>query len=212
MAQAVIYSKAGIKKEAPAKLSAKVFAVEPNNELINQAYQMYLDNGRAVSAKTLSRGMVRGGGRKPHRQKGTGRARAGSIRIPHWTGGGVAFGPTGEQNYTKDMPVKAKRLAIRQALSVKAKAKQILVLESFDGGQGKVKDTVKLLDKLKLEGNIVLVVDQKTELVDRATRNIAGVKAVSAKYLNVFTVMNAQWLVFTSEAQKQVTEWLEAGV
>lgn len=212
MAQAVIYSKAGIKKEAPAKLSAKVFAVEPNNELINQAYQMYLDNGRAVSAKTLSRGMVRGGGRKPHRQKGTGRARAGSIRIPHWTGGGVAFGPTGEQNYTKDMPVKAKRLAIRQALSVKAKAKQILVLESFDGGQGKVKDTVKLLDKLKLEGNIVLVVDQKTELVDRATRNIAGVKAVSAKYLNVFTVMNAQWLVFTSEAQKQVTEWLETGV
>lgn len=210
MAQAIIYSKTGAKKESPVKLSSKVFGVEANNDLLKQAYETYLANGRASSAKTLSRGEVRGGGRKPWKQKGTGRARAGSIRIPHWKGGGVAFGPTGEQNYTKDMPVKAKRAAIRQALSVQAKDKKIVILESFTGSEGKVKPVAQLLDKIKLDGTVLIVVSEKTPVIDRSTRNLPAVKVVSAKYLNVFSILNADWVVMTSDAEKIVTEWLEA--
>lgn len=209
MAQAVLYSKTGAKKEAAAKLEAKVFAVEPNHELLDLAYRAYLANGRSAGARTLTRGLVRGGGRKPWRQKGTGRARAGSIRLPHWKGGGVAFGPTGEENYRIDLPVKAKRAAIRQALSLQAKDKKLVVLEAFDGGEGKVKPTAQLLDKLGLEGNVVLVVTDKTNLIDRATRNIPGVTVVTATYLNVFTLLNADWVVMTADAQTAVTKWLE---
>ncbi len=210
MAQAVAFSRAGTKKDAPVKLSAKVFGVEVNNDLLNQAYNMYLANGRMAGAKTLTRGEVRGGGRKPWKQKGTGRARAGSIRLPHWTGGGVAFGPTGEQNFTKSLPVKAKRAAIRQALSVKAAAKNVVVLEAFDAADGKVKPVAQLLGKLNLEGTILLVVAEKTPVIDRATRNLAGVQVVSARYLNVFSILNAGWVVMTDDAHKTVTEWLEA--
>ena len=210
MAQAIIYSKTGTKKETAAKLNSNVFAVEANNDLLKQAYETYLANGRVLSAKTKSRGEVRGGGRKPWKQKGTGRARAGSIRLPHWKGGGVAFGPTGEQNFTKDMPVKAKRTAIRQALSVQAKDKKIVILEAFNGGEGKVKPVAQLFDKIKLDGSILLVVAEKTPVIDQSTRNLPGVKVVSAKYLNVFSILNADWVVLTADAEKTVTEWLEA--
>lgn len=210
MAQAIIYSKTGTKKETVAKLNSNVFAVDANNDLLKQAYETYLANGRVLSAKTKSRGEVRGGGRKPWKQKGTGRARAGSIRLPHWKGGGVAFGPTGEQNYTKDMPVKAKRTAIRQALSVQAKDKKIVILEAFNGGEGKVKPVAQLFDKIKLDGSILLVVSEKTPAIDQSTRNLPGVKVVSAKYLNVFSILNADWVVLTADAEKTVTEWLEA--
>lgn len=210
MAQAVVYSKTGTKKETPVKLSSQVFSAEANHDLLKQAYEMYLANGRSSSAKTLSRGQVRGGGRKPWRQKGTGRARAGSTRLPHWTGGGVAFGPTGEQNYTKNLPVKAKRAAIRQALSLQAKDKRIVIIETFDGGEGKVKPVAQLLDKLKFDGNVLLVVAEKTPTVDRSTRNLPGVQVSSAKYLNVFAILNADWIVLTKDAQQAVTDWLEA--
>ncbi|HUC20870.1 MAG TPA: 50S ribosomal protein L4, partial [Candidatus Polarisedimenticolaceae bacterium] len=112
MAQAVFYSKTGTKKETAVKLPEAVFGQTPNHELINSAYQTYVANGRHAGAKTLTRGEVRGGGKKPWKQKGTGRARAGSSRLPHWTGGGVAFGPVGSENHTRNMPVKAKRAAI----------------------------------------------------------------------------------------------------
>jgi large subunit ribosomal protein L4 len=210
MAQAVAYSKTGSKKEAATKLNAKVFAVEANHDLLKQAYDMYLANGRSAGASTLSRGMVRGGGKKPWKQKGTGRARAGSTRLPHWTGGGVAFGPTGEQNYQVRLPLKAKRAAIRQALSVQANDKKVVTIEAFDGGNGTVKPVAALLDKLGLAGSIVLVVAEKTPEIDRATRNLAGVTVVSATYLNVFTVLNADWIVLTDAAHTKVTEWLEA--
>lgn len=209
MAQAVLYSKAGSKKEAPVKLNAKVFGVEANHDLLDLAYRAYLANGRSGAAQTLSRGMVRGGGRKPWRQKGTGRARAGSTRLPHWTGGGVAFGPTGEENYRVDLPVKAKRSAIRQALSLAAKSKKIAVIESFDGGEGKAKPVATLLDKLGLDGKVVMVVANKTAVIDRATRNLPGVTVVAATYLNVFTILNADHILMTSEAEQAVTKWLE---
>ena len=212
MAQAVLYSKAGTKKETPAKLSAKVFGVEANHELLGLAYRLYMANGRSTSATTLTRGEVRGGGKKPWKQKGTGRARAGSSRLPHWTGGGVAFGPSGEENHTRSLPLKAKRSAIRQALSLQAADKKIIVLESFSGGEGKVRAAATLLDKLKLDGRVVLVVADKTALIDRATRNLPGVDVVTATYLNVALILNADWIVLTSDAQAAVTEWLEASV
>ncbi len=209
MAQAALYSAVGAKKETPAKLSSAVFAAEANHELIALAYRAYLANGRSAGPQTLTRGDVRGGGKKPWKQKGTGRARAGSSRLPHWTGGGVAFGPTGNENHTVDLPVKAKRAAIRQALSLKAADKRVLILEAFDAADGKTKSVAALLDKLNLEGNIVLAVANKTPEIDRATRNLAGVTVVAAKYLNVYLLMNADSVVMTQDAQQIVTEWLE---
>ncbi|HSX41563.1 MAG TPA: 50S ribosomal protein L4 [Candidatus Saccharimonadales bacterium] len=209
MATAVIYSKTGAKKETPAKLNAKVFGVEANHDLVGLAYRSYLANGRSAGAKTLTRGEVRGGGKKPHKQKGTGRARAGSSRIVQWRGGGVVFGPTGLENHSLNLPVKAKRAAIRQALSLQAIDNKVLMLEAFDGGEGRVKPTIALLDKLKIEGSILLVVAEKTPTVDRATRNIAGLQAVSAKYLNVYTIMNADWIVITNDAVDVLNTWLE---
>jgi large subunit ribosomal protein L4 len=208
MANAVSYSKTGTKHDAAVKLEASVFGVEASHELVGQAYRTYLSNGRSAAATTLKRGEVRGGGKKPWRQKGTGRARVGSIRVPNWKGGGVVFGPTGNQNYTIGLPVRMKRLAIRHALSLQAEAGQIAVIEAFASTDGRVKSTVELLTKLGLSGSVVIVVDTKTDLLERATRNIQGLQLVSAKYLNVFTIMNADHLVLTAAAVESVNEWL----
>lgn len=209
MAQAVVYSKTGTKKDAPAKLSAKVFDVEPNNDLLGMAYRVYMANGREGSAKTLSRGMVRGGGKKPWKQKGTGRARAGSSRIGHWRGGGVIFGPTGEENFTKNLPVKVKRAAIRQALSLQAKDKKVIILESLTV-DGKTKSAAALLQKLELSGRVVMVVEDRTPDIDRSTRNLPALDVITSKYLNVALILNADWIVMTAKAHDEVTAWLEA--
>ncbi len=212
MAQAVAYSKTGAKQVAAVKLSPWVFSIEANHDLVNRAYTAYLANGRTNNAKTLERGEVRGGGKKPWKQKGTGRARAGGTRMPHWRGGGVAFGPTGKENFSVAMPLKAKRVAIRQALSLQAADKRILVIDEFVATEGRVAPTLKLIEKMKLEGNILIVVEQKNALIDRATRNIPAVKAVSAKYLNVYEIMNADNIVVTKKALDVIGEWLEATV
>src|SRR5690349_12574726 len=132
MATATSYSKTGTKHEATVKLDATIFGVEANQELVSRAYHAYLANGRSAHASTLSRGEVRGGGKKPWRQKGTGRARVGSIRVPNWRGGGVVFGPTGSENHTINMPIKMKRAAIRQVLSLQAAAGHIAVIDAFE--------------------------------------------------------------------------------
>ncbi len=208
MSTAVSYSKTGTKHETAVKLDKAVFGAEVNQELVERAYRTYLANGRSAQAVTLRRGQVSGGGKKPWRQKGTGRARVGSIRVPNWRGGGVVFGPTGDQNYTLNMPVKMKRAAIRQALAIKAGAGVIGVIESFDGGDGKTKSTAELMTKLKIQGRIVFVVAEKTPMIMRATGNVAGLEVVSANYLNVFTVMNADHLLFTTDALGVVKGWL----
>ncbi len=208
MATATSYSKTGSKHEASIKLDAAVFGVEANHELVGRAYQSYLAAGRSAHASTLKRGEVRGGGKKPWRQKGTGRARVGSIRVPNWRGGGVVFGPTGSENHTISMPIKMKRAAIRQALSLQASAGHIAIIDTFDSTDGRVKPAAELLGKLGLEGVVVLVVADKTPLIDRATRNLSGLQTVNAKYLNVYTVMNADHLVFTTEALDVVKAWL----
>lgn len=208
MTKVLAFSKTGAKQEAKRELSPTVFGVEANHELIGQAYRTYLANGRVAGASTLKRGQVSGGGKKPWRQKGTGRARVGSIRVPNWRGGGIVFGPTGNENYSLTLPVRMKRLAIRQALSLQAAAGNISVIEEFTSTDGKVKTAVELLSKLGLSGHIVLVVDEKNDLLERATRNASGLTLVSAKYLNVYTVMNADNIVFTNAALDVVGGWL----
>jgi large subunit ribosomal protein L4 len=205
---ATMYSTKGTKLDKTAALDKTVFGLELNHELVGLAYRTYLANGRTAGAKTLTRGEASGGGKKPWRQKGTGRARVGSIRVPNWRGGGVAFGPTGQENHSLNLPVAMKRVAIRQALSAQAKDNKIMILESFVSGEGKVKPTVELLSKLGLSGSILLVVAQKEPMLERATRNIAGLKLVAARYLNVFDVLNADVMVIAEPALAPLSEWL----
>lgn len=207
--QAAQYTKTGASAASAAKLDKAVFGVEAkNHELLKQAYVTYLANGRENLAVTKTRGLVSGGGRKPWKQKGTGRARFGSSRNPIWRGGGIAFGPTGEENYTKQLNVKARRLAIRQALSMAARENKIVIIETFDCKDGKVAPVVALLKKMKANGNVLLAVSPKDELVERATNNIPGVKAVHGNYLNVYDILNADTIILSQKALEGVITWL----
>lgn len=194
-----------------ATLDKDVFglAVE-NHELVKLAYDAYLANSRSSHAKTLKRGEVRGGGKKPWKQKGTGRARFGSTRNPIWRHGGVAFGRTGEENFTKKIARSSKLLAVRQALSMKNAEKAVMVLPAETKVDGKTKTAAKILKDLKLDGKYVLaVVAEKTPEVLRSTNNLANVKLVRSTYLNVFDIMNADAIVFSEAGLKATTKWLK---
>ena len=156
-----------------ATLNKDIFGLNvENHELVKLAYDAYLANSRSSHAKTLKRGEVRGGGKKPWRQKGTGRARFGSTRNPIWRHGGVAFGRTGNENFTKKLSRSSKQLAVRQALSMKNAAKAVVVLDKEVKLTGKTKDAVKVFKDLKLENkNILAVVAEKTPEVLRSTNN-----------------------------------------
>ena len=180
-----------------------------NHELVKLAYDAYLANSRSSHAKTLKRGEVRGGGKKPWKQKGTGRARFGSTRNPIWRHGGVAFGRTGNENFTKKLTKASKQLAVRQALSMKNAEKAVLTLDANVKLTGKTKDAAKVLKDMKLEGkNVLAVVNEKTPEVLRSTNNLPNVKLVRATYLNVFDIMNADAIVFSEEALKAAKNWL----
>ncbi len=193
-----------------ATLNKDIFGLNvENHELVKLAYDAYLANSRSSHAKTLKRGEVRGGGKKPWKQKGTGRARFGSTRNPIWRHGGVAFGRTGEENFTKKIARSSKLLAVRQALSMKNADKAVAILPSDIKLGGKTKDAVKVLKDLKLEGkNVLAVVAEKTPEVLRSTNNLPNVKLVRATYLNVFDIMNADAIVFSEEALKATEKWL----
>ncbi len=203
------YTKAGTKATTAAKLDSSIFGVDvTSHSLLKQAYNTYLANGRENLAKTLRRGEVRGGGRKPWKQKGTGRARFGSIRVPIWRGGGITFGPLGQENYSKKLNTSAKRTAIRQALSLKAQADKIIVVESFTLKENKSKEARVLLDKIGATRKVLLVTENKTPELERAMRNLEDVVLVHAMYVNVYDVLNADFIVMTAEALSTVTEWL----
>lgn len=188
-------------------LPKSVFSVDvPNHELLKMAYEAYLANGRNAHAKTLRRGEVRGGGKKPWRQKGTGRARFGSIRNPIWRGGGIVFGPIGNENYTKKLSKTSKRVAVKQALTLANQAKKISVKELKT--TGKTAEIAKFLADNKLERRVLLVVDAKTPELERATRNLQEIKLVRATYLNVFDILNADAIVFNAAAIKATEAWL----
>lgn len=206
---ALTFTKSGTKATTSAKLDKTVFAVVPeNHELLKAAYVAYLANARTSAANSKTRGEIRGGGRKPWKQKGTGRARFGSSRNPIWRGGGIVFGPTGNENYTHKLHVNAKRQAIRQALSIASEEKRLIVIETFECSEGKVAPTIKLLDKIGATGNILLAVSAKDNLVERATGNIPKIKVIQAKYFNVYDIMNADTIVLSEKALQIVHEWL----
>ena len=194
-----------------ATLDKEVFGLSvENHELVKLAYDAYLANSRSSHAKTLKRGEVSGGGKKPWKQKGTGRARFGSTRNPIWRHGGVAFGRTGEENFTKSLSRNAKQQAVRQALSMKNADKAVFVLSAEAKLTGKTKDAVKILKDMKLEGkNVLAVAAEKTPEVLRSTNNLPNVKLVRATYLNVFDIMNADAIVFSEAALKATTKWLK---
>ena len=194
-----------------ATLDKDVFGLSvENHELIKLAYDAYLANSRSSHAKTLKRGEVRGGGKKPWKQKGTGRARFGSTRNPIWRHGGVAFGRTGEENFTKKISRSAKLQAVCQALSMKNKDKAVFVLEPTVKLDGKTKTAAKVLKDMKLEDKLVLaVVSEKTPEILRSTNNLPNVKLVRATYLNVFDIMNADAIVFGDAGYKATVKWLK---
>ena len=190
-------------------LPIEVFNVEvKNHELLKLAYDSFLANSRQASATTLQRGEVRGGGKKPWKQKGTGRARFGSTRNPIWRGGGVVFGPRGNENYTKKLTKTSKRVAVRQALSLANEAKNILVKDIKT--TGKTSEVVKFLADNKLDRKVLVVVDEKTPEIIRATNNIQQVLLVSATYLNVYHILNADHIVIAPKAIPVITDWLVA--
>ena len=193
-----------------ADLNPEIFNLEvTNHELVKLAYDAYLANSRSSHAKTLKRGEVRGGGKKPWKQKGTGRARFGSTRNPIWRHGGVAGGRTGEENFTKKLSKNAKRTAVMQALSMKNTAKAIQVIDTLGIKDGKVKEVIKTLADIKVAPkNVLIVVPEKDELTLRATNNIAFAKVVRPTFLNVFDIMNANTIVIVKYAINALDNWL----
>ena len=196
-------------KPAKAALPKSVFEVDvPNHELLKLAYDAFLANSRQASATTKTRGEVRGGGKKPWRQKGTGRARFGSTRNPIWRHGGIVFGPRGNENYTKKLSKTSKHVALRQALTLANQDKKILVSDIKT--TGKTAEVAKFLasQKCSEKDRVLLVVDEKTPELMRATNNLANALLVCAQYLSVYYILNADKIVMTPTAVKAVEAWL----
>ena len=197
------------KKVKELELNENVFGIEPNENVVHSVVVNYLANQRQGTQNTKTRAEVSGGGRKPWRQKGTGNARQGSTRAPHWVGGGVVFGPSSDRNYTKKMNKKERRLALKSALTYKAKANEIVVIEKFDAETNKTKDMLKLLDGLKLSGKLLIVTTELTENAILATRNIDSIKLILANEINTYDVLYCDKLVITEDALKYVEEVLK---
>lgn len=188
-------------------LPKEVFAVDvSSHDLLKRAYNSYLANTRVGGPGVKTRGLVSGGGRKPWRQKGTGRARVGSIRSPIWRGGGITFGPTGHENHSIKLSKTSKRVALRQALTLAAQAEKIAIKDIKT--TGKTKEVVEFLTGNKFTGNVLIVADEKTPELIRATNNLENVVLVRSTYLSVFRILNADAIVIAPAALKTIKEWL----
>jgi large subunit ribosomal protein L4 len=202
------YTKSGAKSTSVVKLDKAIFDQTPeNHQLIKDVYVAYLANGRSAIAKTKTRGLVRGGGKKPWRQKGTGRARVGSSRSPIWRSGGIIFGPTGLENHSLKVSKNAKKVALKQVLSLTHGEKRLVILDDLVLG-GKSSDLVSLLKKLNLSGKILIVVDEMKELNVRSSANVENVTLVSFNYLNIFDCLNSDYIVITKPALTSIEKWL----
>lgn len=198
------------KKSGEITLDENVFGVEPNLHVMHLALRRQLNNARQGSACTKTRAEVAGGGRKPWKQKGTGRARAGSIRSPLFAGGGVTFGPK-PRDYSFSMPQKARKLALRSALS--ARSEQLIVVKDFSEiKEPKTKLMVKALSSLKIEGKVLIIADTKAaenQYLELAARNIPSVKLILPSNLNVKDVLEADKVIITEAAINDITERLK---
>jgi large subunit ribosomal protein L4 len=196
-------------KPAAAKtaLPKEVFNVPvQNHELLKLAYDSYLAQSRGANATTLQRGEVRGGGKKPWKQKGTGRARFGSSRNPIWRGGGIVFGPRGNENFTKRLSTTSKRVAVRQALTLANEAKKIVVKDIKT--TGKTSEVVKFLADNKYDRKVLIVVDEKTPELIRATNNVQNALLIRANYLSVYHILNADTIVLSTKSVPVIKAWL----
>lgn len=203
------YTKTGNKSSKAATLPKEIFAAKKvNQQLIAEVYEAYLANKRSAGARTKTRTQVRGGGRKPWMQKGLGRARVGSIRSPIWRGGGITFGPTGNENHERKYNKSTLRSALVQALTMKAKDGEVAVIEDVEVKDGKTKTLRQLLDKLQLGRDIVIVTAERNESLTRASSNLPGVKLTSADSLNVKSVVDADSLLLTKPAVDKLKQRL----
>jgi large subunit ribosomal protein L4 len=189
------------------ELAESVFGIEPNKYVLHDAIVMQQASLRQGTHKVKGRSEVRGGGRKPWKQKGTGRARQGSIRAPQWKGGGVVFGPT-PRSYAYKLPKKVRRLAIRSALSSKVIANEIIVLDQLTMNQPKTKEFVGILKNLNVDRKALVVSASFDEQVALSARNIPGIKFVAADGINVLDVIGYDKLIITKEAVEKVEEVL----
>lgn len=187
------------------ELNENFFGVEMNEGLVHQAVVLQLASQRLGTHSTKTRGLVRGGGRKPWRQKGTGRARSGSTRSPIWVGGGTVFGPH-PRKYGFSMPRKQRRLAIKCALSDKVKNGDIVILESLKFDAPKTKNVVKMLSDFQVETKTLLITAGEAINVERSARNIPGVKAITANGLNVYDILYHNKLFITKDAITRIEE------
>lgn len=192
--------------KASATLPKEVFGVDvTNHELLKLAYDSYLANNRLASATTLQRGEVRGGGKKPWKQKGTGRARFGSTRNPIWRGGGIVFGPRGNENYSIRLSKTSKRVAVKQALSLAHEAKKIHVIDV--ASNGKTAEIAAFLTSHNFDRQTLIVANKTPELI-RSTANLQKVILLSPTYLSVYHILNADHIVITPSALKDIVAWL----
>ena len=208
MPKVAVYDITGKQTGEEIELMDYVFGVEFNEAVVHQAVVMQQANERQGTHATKTRGMVRGGGRKPWKQKGTGRARAGSVRSPLWVGGGTVFGPA-PRSHAKDMPRKARRLAIRCAMSAKVAEGALVVVDNLTFDAPKTKDAVAMLTGFEATDKKALIItDGENENVEKSSRNIEKVKALSNDCLNVYDILNAEKVLLAKDAVARIEEVL----
>ena len=190
------------------QLNEAIFGAKTRTHLLHQTIVMQLANRRAGSASTKSKGLVRGGGKKPWRQKGTGRARSGSIRSPIWVGGGTTFGPV-PRDYSYRLPRKARREAVLSALSLKNRDGKIIVVDKFEIDEAKTRIMVKALAELKVE-SAMIVISQPDVKIERSARNLPKVKVIRVDGINVYDLLRYDYLILTQEALQRLEERLAA--
>lgn len=187
-------------------LNEDIFGIEPNKAVLYEFVKMQLANKRTGNASTKTRAEVRGGGKKPWRQKGTGRARVGSSRNPVWKGGGIVFGPK-PRDYSYKLPRKVRRLALKSALSSKVKGNTLVVVDELLMNEPKTKDMVKILSSLNVNQNNTLVVTSNDDInVSKSARNIPGIKPIKADFINVYDVLKYDTLLITKDAVARIEE------
>ena len=193
------------KKTKTMDLKEEIFGIEPNEAIVHSVLINYLANQRQGTQNTKTRSEVRGGGKKPWRQKGTGRARQGSIRAPHWVGGGVALGPK-PRSYSYTVNKKERQLAIKSMLSSKVLENELTVVEKLPLKEIKTKEMVRILNNLKVEGKTVILLPEKDELVQKSARNIEGVKTIQVGTINVYDLLKYKNLIVTEDTVKKLEE------
>ncbi|EGO65350.1 50S ribosomal protein L4 [Acetonema longum] len=207
MPKVAVYNVAG-QKTGEMELNENVFGIQFNEAVVHQALVMQLASRRQGTAATKTRAQVRGGGKKPWKQKGTGRARAGSIRSPLWVGGGTVFGPQ-PRSYSFRMPRKVRRLAIKSALSAKVAEGELLVVDGIGFDQPKTKQVIDLLKNFNAADNKALIITaEENENVEKSSRNIEGVKAITSMGLNVFDLLHHDKILITKDAVTRIEEVL----